>query len=68
MLPIPPLDGSRVVAAAMNEATYSRWRQLDQYGIFAIFGLLFIFRDQWSTLYLSVEDHMTRFIIWLVGG
>jgi Zn-dependent protease len=68
LLPIPPLDGSRIVAAVMNEATYSRWRQLDQYGMIGIFALLFVFNRQWSTFLGSAMDHTTRVIVWIVGG
>jgi Zn-dependent protease len=68
LLPIPPLDGSRIVAAAMNEATYSRWSQLDQYGFFVIFGMIIVFNQQWSTFLGSAMDTTTNVIVRLVGG
>jgi Zn-dependent protease len=68
LLPIPPLDGSRIVAAAMNEATYTRWSQLDQYGFFVIFGVIIVFNEQWSTFLGSALDHTTEVIVRLVGG
>ena len=44
LIPIPPLDGSRVLYGLLPE----RWRQpymsVEPYGIFIIFGLLFAFR------------------------
>ncbi len=68
LLPIPPLDGSRIVAAAMNEATYARWRQLDQYGFIAIFGVIIVFNEQWSEFLGSALEQTTEVIVRLVGG
>ncbi len=41
LIPIPPLDGSRVIGGFMSRDRYERWIQLDRYGIFFIL-LLFI--------------------------
>jgi Zn-dependent protease len=68
LIPIPPLDGSRIVAAAMNEATYSAWRKLDEYGFFVILGIIVLFNEQWSTLFGSALDHVEVWAIRLVGG
>jgi Zn-dependent protease len=68
LIPIPPLDGSRIVAAAMNEATYTRWAQLDQYGFFVIFGIIIVFNRQWTTFFGSLLDHTESVIFRLVGG
>ncbi len=68
LVPIPPLDGSRIVAAFMNEATYSRWSQLDAYGMVAIFGVIIIFRDEWNELFGSAIDRTTDVIATLVGA
>ena len=48
LIPIPPLDGSRIVAVLFDNATYVRWRQLDQYGMFVVFGMFFLFRDEFG--------------------
>ena len=44
MLPIPPLDGSRVIGAFMPRQMYAAWARLDQYGMFFLIGLIFFFR------------------------
>ena len=51
MLPIPPLDGSRVIGVLMTPSTYARWMNLDQYGFIVLFGLIFIFRDQFQEVF-----------------
>jgi Zn-dependent protease len=68
LIPIPPLDGSRIIAGFMPREVYLRWAELDQYGIFAIFGLVFIFNDQFVTLLDSAFEHVLRLISAIVGG
>jgi Zn-dependent protease len=43
LIPVPPLDGSRVVGAFLPRNAYERWAALDQYGMFlAIIVLVFL--------------------------
>jgi Zn-dependent protease len=53
MIPIPPLDGSRVVAVLMDRSTYARWVQLDAYGFIILLGLIFLFQEQFQTFFTS---------------
>jgi Zn-dependent protease len=39
LLPVPPLDGSRVVGGFLPRATYRRWADLDRYGNLVFIGL-----------------------------
>lgn len=48
LIPLPPLDGSRIVGAVMDNATYARWIQLDQVGMLAVFGAFFLFQDEFT--------------------
>jgi Zn-dependent protease len=50
LIPIPPLDGSRIVGAFMSPGTYERWSALDAYGMFAIFGVIMFFRNEFREL------------------
>ena len=68
LLPIPPLDGSRVVGVLMSDATYLRWSQLDQYGMIAVLALFFVFRDEFSTLLESALTGVTRVMNAIVGA
>lgn len=68
LIPIPPLDGSRIVGVLMNDATYARWVQLDQYGMIAVLALFFIFRDEFATLLGSALDSVTRVMNAIVGA
>ena len=50
LIPVPPLDGSRVLGVLMSDATYVRWVSFDQYGMLIVFGLFLVFRDEFSQL------------------
>ena len=52
----------------MNEATYARWQQLDQYGFIAIFAVIIVFNEQWSTFMSSALRETTDVIVRIVGG
>ena len=39
LIPIPPLDGSRVLGGFLPRATYRKWAELDRYGNFVFMGL-----------------------------
>ena len=60
LIPVPPLDGSRIVGVLMDGATYARWIQLDQFGMLVVFGAFFIFQDEFSTLLIDALRNITR--------
>ena len=42
LLPIPPLDGSRVLGGVLPRSLYARWSDLDRYGNYVFLGLLVV--------------------------
>lgn len=42
LLPIPPLDGSRVVGGFLSQSQYRSWVALDRYGNYVFVGLLLV--------------------------
>jgi Zn-dependent protease len=68
LLPIPPLDGSRIVAGFMDRQTYAAWAQLDQYGMIILLVLFFVFQSQFSTLLQSATSDVATVISNIVGG
>jgi Zn-dependent protease len=56
MIPIPPLDGSRVVAVLMSRELYARWARLDQYGFLVLLGIVFLFREQFQEVYIRTMN------------
>ena len=68
LIPIPPLDGSRILGAMLPQGLYVRWAQLDQVGLLALFGLIFIFNDQFWEVFGEVLSRSTDFMVRVVGG
>jgi Zn-dependent protease len=66
LIPIPPLDGSRIVAAVMPRGLHARWSQLDQVGMIALFAVIFIFSDQFWDIFSEVLDETTRVMVNIV--
>jgi len=59
LLPIPPLDGSRVVGGFLPRATYKRWAELDRYGNLVFIGLfvvLYAFPQVYEATFGAVLD------------
>ena len=42
LIPVPPLDGSRVVGAFLSRNAYEKWAALDQYGMFLAIAVLLV--------------------------
>ena len=56
LLPIPPLDGSRVVAYFLPQKAYQRWAALDQYGMLFVLIVIVAFGRQLSPLFGAAID------------
>lgn len=41
LIPIPPLDGSKVIAAFMSDRVYYKYLSIERYGIFLVYFLMF---------------------------
>jgi Zn-dependent protease len=68
LLPIPPLDGSRIIGGLMDRATYQKWAALDQYGMIILLGLFFLAQRQFQILLYGGFTHTADVISTIVGG
>lgn len=50
LIPIPPLDGSRVVGAFLPREAYERWVAFDRYGMLVVLVFIVIFQGQFFRL------------------
>jgi Zn-dependent protease len=50
LIPIPPLDGSRVLGAFLPRNAYARWIQVDRYGFIIVIALIIIFQSSFFRL------------------
>jgi Zn-dependent protease len=58
LIPIPPLDGSKILMGIAWERTPSFFVRLEPYGFFIIIGLL----------YLGILDPLIGFFRWIIGA
>jgi len=42
LIPVPPLDGSRILGGFLPRGAYEKWVAIDRYGMFIIIGLLVV--------------------------
>jgi Zn-dependent protease len=62
LVPIPPLDGSRVLYAFAPDAVRRVMAQLEQYGIFLVFGLIIIV-PAFSVLLMNLNRAISLFLL-----
>ena len=62
LLPVPPLDGSRVVGAVMNDRMYERWLSLDRYGVAVIIAVVLIFNRQFQAILGDTSEAIVRML------
>ena len=56
LIPIPPLDGSRVVGALLPRDAYEKWVAVDRYGMLLVIALIVLFQ---GSFFRILEGAMT---------
>jgi Zn-dependent protease len=67
IIPIPPLDGSRVLYALAPEGVQNFMRSIEQYGFIIIYALLLICGTAFSMFIYNGEIGIIKAFYWLVG-
>jgi Zn-dependent protease len=62
LIPIPPLDGSRVLYAFAPEGVQEFMAQLEQWGIFIVFGLV-LFVPAFIDMLSNIMSNLTLFLL-----
>ncbi len=62
MIPLPPLDGSRLLYAFAPEALQSLMAQMEQFGILIVFGLILVV-PAFSDLLINLNQAVLRLIL-----
>lgn len=68
ILPIPPLDGSRVLYAIAPDGFRKILQNIERYGIIIIYGLILLFGEVFSHLMIGGMDGLIKFFYLLVGA
>jgi Zn-dependent protease len=63
LVPIPPLDGSRVVGGFLPPEAYERWVELDRYGMVFILLILFVFQGPFFDVLGRAFSLVTRVLL-----
>ena len=67
LIPIPPLDGSRVLYAIAPDRVRNLMQEMERYGFIIIYALILILGEIFSHLMVNGMDGILSFFYWLVG-
>lgn len=68
LLPIPPLDGSRVLYAIAPDGVRNVMLSIEKYGIIIVYALIFILGSAFSELMINAMNGILEFFYWIVGA
>lgn len=68
LLPIPPLDGSRVLYAIAPDGFRRVLAVMEQYGIFIVYGLILLFGQVFSALMINGMNGILSFFHLITGA
>jgi Zn-dependent protease len=68
LLPIPPLDGGRIVGSFMDDHTRREWTKLNEYGMYIIFGLIIVGGASFSQFLQWLQDHLLTVVIHITNA
>lgn len=68
LIPIPPLDGSRVLYALAPEGVQDLMRKMEQFGIIVIYVLILVGGTLLSNYMAAGQKGIVDFFCWIVGA
>lgn len=68
LIPIPPLDGSRVLYAIAPDGFRNILVSMEQYGFIIVYMLIFLFGEVFSNLMVNGMQGILNFFYLIVGG
>ena len=68
LIPVPPLDGSRILYAVAPDGFRSILESLEKYGFIIVYMLIFLFGEIFSHLMISGMQGILKFFYLIVGG
>lgn len=67
LIPIPPLDGSRILYTISPDIVRNILKSMEVYGVFIVYLLIFLFGDVFSNLMINGMEGILHFFYTLVG-
>ena len=68
LIPVPPLDGSRVLYAIAPDGFRNILVQFEQYGVIIVYTLILLFGEVFSHLMIAGMNGILNFFYLIVGG
>ncbi|MBR2855368.1 site-2 protease family protein [Candidatus Saccharibacteria bacterium] len=68
LIPIPPLDGSRVLYAISPDGFRTVLRNIEKYGFIITYALILLFGEVFSSLMVNGMNGILDFFYFIVGG
>ena len=68
LIPIPPLDGSRILYALSPDSVRNLLSNLERYGIAIVYALILLFGEVFSHLMINGVDGILHFFYFIVGN
>ena len=68
LIPIPPLDGSRVLYAISPDTVRSVLSRIEAYGVIVVYALILLFGEVFSSLMINGMNGILHFFYIIVGG
>jgi len=68
LLPIPPLDGGRIVGSMLKPELAREWKKIEQYGLFIILGLVFLGGAGFSSFLRELQRALLQVIGVITGN
>lgn len=65
LLPIPPLDGSRVLYALAPDKVREAMTRMESYGVFIVYGLILVLGGVFSSLMVGVMNGVWQFFFFI---
>lgn len=67
LIPIPPLDGSRILYAIAPDGVRALLTMLERYGVIIVYLLIFLFGEVFSHIMLNGMQGVLNLFYWVVG-
>ena len=68
ILPIPPLDGSRVLYAIAPDGFRKILKEVERYGIIIVYAMILLFGEVFSHLMVGSMEGILKFFYFIVGA
>ncbi|MCR5700383.1 MAG: site-2 protease family protein [Candidatus Saccharibacteria bacterium] len=68
LIPIPPLDGSRILYAIAPDGFRPILASIERYGIIIVYALILLFGQFFSSFMINGMNGIVNFFYWIVGS